>query len=423
MLVFAGSIESAAKARALSQCIGAGAAVVVSVLIVPWFARKEADRTLQDFRAHCKRALAHIEDLETKSICYSNIAFYYAKNAEFDAALTNAQKAIELLVNFDPKTNFENPTLDNIDALSLSDIESPTNLNDSIYGDLNSTVISNTQDCEESKLREKSHEAVHLDSSIENVDMSAYSIEKSHSTVQVDMEQKRTPDAETKNDETKMAETEKAENENAETENTKIENAGTEQSKRSRAAIEAWSKLIVPNLKTMEDSDINKEADNIYYYEPNESNDDIPGDNESEGLMALQLEKVQASMTSQSVNQRDSYTSQLGSQKASVTSQSVNQRDLNTSQSDSQKASMTSQSETQDKSNEALKEREALRSAPSALAESSERQVNEAKCLATTTDSNRKEDHQTGVLISEESQMETDQAGRSETLGSYDYYV
>lgn len=55
VLVFSTSIESAAKARALSQCVGSLAAALVSLLVLPWYAKVETKRTLDRFleTAHC----------------------------------------------------------------------------------------------------------------------------------------------------------------------------------------------------------------------------------------------------------------------------------------------------------------------------------------------------------------------------------
>ena len=52
VLVLSTSIESAAKARMASQCIGAATAAAVSLLICPWFAIPQAERTLDFFNAN-----------------------------------------------------------------------------------------------------------------------------------------------------------------------------------------------------------------------------------------------------------------------------------------------------------------------------------------------------------------------------------
>ena len=60
-------------------------------------------------------SLSYLNDTKKKSICYSNKAFYYANNNQFEKALYNAQKAIGLLAKFDANNNSPN-----IDALKES---------------------------------------------------------------------------------------------------------------------------------------------------------------------------------------------------------------------------------------------------------------------------------------------------------------
>lgn len=57
MLVFGTDIESAAKARALSQCLGSLAAAVVALAIFPWFAVPSAEQALSGFHEEMNRLL------------------------------------------------------------------------------------------------------------------------------------------------------------------------------------------------------------------------------------------------------------------------------------------------------------------------------------------------------------------------------
>jgi len=63
VLVLSTSIESAAKARIASQCIGAAAAAVVS-LAFPWFAGPQGQRTLKMFRVNVNRSLLNLGSMD-----------------------------------------------------------------------------------------------------------------------------------------------------------------------------------------------------------------------------------------------------------------------------------------------------------------------------------------------------------------------
>jgi CHAT domain-containing protein/Tfp pilus assembly protein PilF len=67
---------------------------------------------------YLNKALSHLKNIESRSICYSNIAFYFANNNQFDKAILNAQKAIELLVDNTTLKNQDIPTLTELKASS-----------------------------------------------------------------------------------------------------------------------------------------------------------------------------------------------------------------------------------------------------------------------------------------------------------------
>jgi hypothetical protein len=63
-------IQSATKVPALSQCLGALAAVVASTLILPWFGKPRAQQTLRSFQQQIKAALqqdAEIKDAQQRA--------------------------------------------------------------------------------------------------------------------------------------------------------------------------------------------------------------------------------------------------------------------------------------------------------------------------------------------------------------------
>jgi F0F1-type ATP synthase membrane subunit b/b' len=70
VLVTSTDIRSATKARALSQCLGALAAAVVSTLYsLPWFGTPRAQKTLGSFQQQIKAALqqdAEIKDAQQR---------------------------------------------------------------------------------------------------------------------------------------------------------------------------------------------------------------------------------------------------------------------------------------------------------------------------------------------------------------------
>jgi hypothetical protein len=64
VLVTSTDIRSATKARALSQCLGALAAAVVSTLILPWFGKPRAQQTLRSFQQQIIAALQQDADVK-----------------------------------------------------------------------------------------------------------------------------------------------------------------------------------------------------------------------------------------------------------------------------------------------------------------------------------------------------------------------
>ena len=69
VLVFSTDIESAAKARALSQCIGAATAAVIAVTILPWFGVSQAQKTADSFSKECRLVAESLgEDKKTWNI-------------------------------------------------------------------------------------------------------------------------------------------------------------------------------------------------------------------------------------------------------------------------------------------------------------------------------------------------------------------
>ncbi|CAB9509421.1 expressed unknown protein [Seminavis robusta] len=98
VLVLSTDIESATKARALSQCLGAAAAVFVTVVILPWWAKPEAEFTRSKFRKHCKNSLQNLTKSDRGAVLEASAAVENLLQARRD--VSSAQEASSWLFCF-----------------------------------------------------------------------------------------------------------------------------------------------------------------------------------------------------------------------------------------------------------------------------------------------------------------------------------